>query len=54
MRARSASRRASQQRSTSASWVRDRPAITGPSTVRAMARTASKSPWLATGNPASM
>ena len=54
MRPRSASRRASQQRSTSVTWVRDRPAITGPSTLRAMARTASKSPWLATGNPASM
>src|SRR6266700_162900 len=50
----SASRTASQQRSTSASWVRDSPAITGPWTPRAIARTASKSPWLATGKPASM
>src|SRR6266516_1010806 len=54
MRPWSASRIASQQRSTSASWVRDRPAIAGPWTLRAIVRTASKSPWLATGKPASM
>ena len=53
MRARSAPLSASQQRSTSASWVRERPAMTGPRTVLAMASTASKSPWLATGKPAS-
>ena len=54
IRARSASRTASQQRSTSARWVRESPAMTGPFTVRAMACTASKSPSLDTGNPASM
>ena len=54
IRARSASRTASQQRSTSARWVRESPAMTGPFTVRAMAPTASKSPSLDTGNPASM
>ena len=57
MRARAASLSASQHRSTSVIWVRDRPAITGPParpTVRAMAWTARKSPWLATGKPASM
>ena len=54
MRARCASRSADQHRSTSPRWVRDSPAIVGPSTVRAMASTASKSPSLATGKPASM
>ncbi len=58
MRARSASRSASQHRSTSESWVRDKPQMAGASgwcpRERAMACTASKSPWLATGKPASM
>ncbi len=58
MRDRSASRTASQQRSTSASCVRDRPQMAGASgavpTERAIVCTASKSPWLATGKPASM
>src|ERR1700744_4987976 len=38
----------------SATWVRARPAMIGPSTVRAMAWTASKSPGEVIGNPASM
>ena len=54
MRARRASRIASQQRSTSAAAVRERPQMTGPLTPRAMACTDSKSPWLATGKPASI
>jgi hypothetical protein len=54
MRARSASQIASQHRSMSARAVRDSPVITGPRTPRAIAWTASKSPWLATGKPASM
>src|SRR5574341_119861 len=54
IRDRSASRTASWQRSTSLRLARDRPAMVAPWTVRAIARTASKSPWLATGKPASM
>ena len=58
MRARAASRTASQHRSTSESCVRDSPQMAGACgpvpTDRAMAWTASKSPWLATGKPASM
>jgi len=54
MRARSAWRTASQQRSTSATCVRERPQMTGPWTLAAMAETASKSPSLETGKPASM
>ena len=53
IRAFSASCTASQQRSTSFSAVRDRPVMTGPFTARAMALMAPKSPWLATGKPAS-
>ena len=53
MRRRSAGWIASQQRSTSLWAVRDRPQMTGPLTDEAMAWTASKSPWLAIGNPAS-
>ena len=53
MRAASACWTASQHRSTSFSAVRDRPVMTGPRTALAMASTASKSPWLATGKPAS-
>src|SRR5690242_5001106 len=54
MRGRSASRTASQARSTSAGLARARPATTGPWTSRAMACTASKSPGEAIGKPASM
>ncbi len=54
MRGFSAWRTASQARSTSLNPVRERPVITGPWTDLAMASTASKSPWLAIGNPASM
>ena len=54
MRGRSACRTASHARSTSLKPVRDRPAIVDPRTPLAMASTASKSPWLAIGNPASM
>ena len=45
---------ASQHRSMSLWAVRDSPQMVGPSIVWAMAWTASKSPWLAIGNPASM
>src|SRR5918997_67675 len=54
MRGRAASRTASAARSMSAAWTRASPAMTGPSTSRAIARTASKSPGDAIGNPASM
>ena len=50
----SAWRTASHARSTSLNAVRDRPAMIGPCTALAIASTASKSPWLAIGNPASM
>ncbi len=45
---------ASQQRSMSLRAVRDSPQMTGPFTLWAMAWTASKSPSLAMGKPASM
>ena len=45
---------ASQQRSMSLWAVRESPQMVGPSMDEAMAWTASKSPWLAMGNPASM
>src|SRR5919198_2530523 len=54
MRALAASSTASKQRSTSAALARASPAMVGPWTVRAISRTASKSPWLATGKPASI
>ena len=54
MRGFSAWRTASHARSTSLNPVRDSAAIVGPCTPLAMASTASKSPWLAIGNPASM
>ena len=54
MRRFSAGSMASQQRSTSLWAVRDRPQMTGPRTDEAIACTASKSPWLAIGKPASM
>ena len=54
MRGFSAWRTASQARSTSLSAVRESPAMTGPRTTFAIASTASKSPWLAIGKPASM
>src|SRR6266545_1627430 len=54
MRECSASLTASKQRSTSPRLARDSPAMVAPWTVRAISRTASKSPWLATGKPASM
>jgi hypothetical protein len=54
MRELAASRTASQQRSTSSRLARASPAMVAPWTVRAMVRTASKSPWLATGKPASI
>ncbi len=54
MRGRSASLTAPQTASMSALWVRARPQMTGPSTVRAMAWTASKSPGEAIGKPASI
>tara|TARA_B100001146_G_scaffold210086_1_gene207642 strand:- start:46 stop:300 length:255 start_codon:yes stop_codon:yes gene_type:complete len=44
---------ASQQRSMSLWAVRESPQMVGPSMDEAMAWTASKSPWLAMGNPAS-
>src|SRR5262249_40441743 len=53
-RARSAWRTASHARSMSWKPVRDRAAMVEPRTLLAMASTASKSPWLAIGNPASM
>ena len=54
MRRLSAGSMASQHRSISEWLVRDSPQITGPRTEEAMAWTASKSPWLAIGKPASM
>ena len=54
MRGRAASRTAAPAASMSAKWVRASPAITGPSTVRAMPSTASKSPGEAIGKPASI
>jgi len=54
MRRRSAWRTASHARSTSLNPVRLRPAMIGPCTPFAMASTASKSPSLAIGKPASM
>ena len=54
MRGCSACRTASQARSTSLNAVRDRPAMVEPFTLLAIASTASKSPWLAIGNPASI
>ena len=58
IRALAESRSASQHLSTSDTLVRESPAITGGEgplpTVAAIACTASKSPRLATGNPASM
>ena len=54
MRGFSAWRTASHARSTSLNAVRERPAIVGPCTAFAIASTASKSPWLAIGNPASI
>src|SRR3954452_22110267 len=53
-RGRWASRTASAARSMSGAWARARPAMTGPSTSRAIACTAWKSPGEAIGNPASM
>src|SRR3954453_13112326 len=54
IRGRAASRTASAADSTSAAWARASPAMIGPSTSRAMAWTASKSPGEAIGKPASM
>ncbi len=54
MRGRAQSRRASPARSMSAALQRARPQMIGPSTSRAMACTASKSPGEAMGKPASM
>ena len=54
MRGFSATFTASQARSMSAGMARHRPATSTPFTARAMACTASKSPWLEAGNPASM
>ncbi len=54
IRGRSASLTAPQAASMSATCVRARPAITGPSTVRAIPCTPSKSPGEAIGNPASI
>src|SRR5439155_6936778 len=54
MRGRSASRTAPCAASTSATCARASPAMTGPSTWRAIAWTASKSPGLVIGKPASM
>ena len=52
MRGLAAGSMASQHRSMSLWAVRDSPQMVGPSIVWAMAWTASKSPWLAIGNPA--
>ena len=54
IRGRSESRIAFQAASMSALWVRASPQITGPSTLRAIASTASKSPGEVIGNPASI
>ena len=54
IRGRSASRIAFQAASMSALWVRANPQITGPSTVREIASTASKSPGEVIGKPASI
>ena len=54
MRGRAASLTAPQAASMSALWVRARPQMTGPSTLRAIAWTASKSPGEAIGKPASI
>ena len=54
MRGRSESLIAPQAASMSALWVRARPQITGPSTLRAIASTASKSPGEVIGKPASI
>jgi hypothetical protein len=53
-RARAASRTASAARSMSGACARASPVMTGPSTSRAIACTASKSPGEAIGKPASM
>ena len=54
IRGRSESLIAPQAASMSALWVRARPQITGPSTLRAIASTASKSPGEVIGKPASI
>ena len=54
MRGRWASRTAPQAASMSALWVRARPQITGPSTLREISWTASKSPGEVIGKPASI
>ena len=54
IRGRSASLIAFQAASMSALWVRARPQITGPCTLRAISSTASKSPGEVIGNPASI
>ena len=54
IRGRSASLIAFQAASMSALWVRARPQITGPCTLRAISWTASKSPGEVIGNPASI
>ncbi len=54
MRGRADSLIAPQAASMSALWVRARPQITGPSTARAIACTASKSPGEVIGKPASI
>ena len=54
IRGRSESLIAFQAASMSALWVRARPQITGPSTLRAIASTASKSPGEVIGKPASI
>ncbi len=54
MRGRAESRIAPQAASMSALWVRARPQIAGPSTPRAIASTASKSPGEVIGKPASI
>ncbi len=54
IRGRSESLIAFQAASMSALWVRERPQIVGPSTVREIASTASKSPGEVIGKPASI
>ena len=54
MRGRAASFTAFHAASMSATWVRARPAMTGPSTVREISWTASKSPGEVIGKPASI
>ena len=54
MRGRAADLTASAARRMSPRWERARPATTGPRTFSAIARTLSKSPGLAIGNPASI